>query len=107
MSKEFQAYLTLKGIEHQLTVSHSPQQNGVAERLHCTRMESARAIHCTLYMLPNTFQVEAVMTAAYLRNCTTTLANKEKPTPIKKWYDQNSSLGVLIQSCSQYRNEKA
>ena len=31
MSKDFQAYLTSKGIEHQLTVPHSPQQNGLAE----------------------------------------------------------------------------
>ena len=44
MSKEFQAYLTSKGIEHQLTVPHSPQQNGVAEQLNRTLMESARAM---------------------------------------------------------------
>ena len=44
MSKDFQAYLTSKGIEHQLTIPHSPQQNGVAERLNRTLMESARAM---------------------------------------------------------------
>ena len=44
MSKEFQTYLTSKGIEHQLTVPYSPQQNGVAERLNRTLMESARAM---------------------------------------------------------------
>ena len=31
VSKEFQTYLTSKGIQHQLTIPHSPQQNGVAE----------------------------------------------------------------------------
>ena len=36
VSKNFQAYLALKGIEHQLTVPHSPQQNGVAEWLNYT-----------------------------------------------------------------------
>ena len=44
VSKDFQAYLASKGIEHQLTVPHSPQQNGVAERLNRTLMESARSI---------------------------------------------------------------
>jgi len=34
--EDFQAYLTSKGIEHQLTILHSPQQNGVAERLNRT-----------------------------------------------------------------------
>ena len=38
------AYLTSKGIEHQLTIPYSPQQNGVAERLNRTLMEAARAM---------------------------------------------------------------
>ena len=33
VSKEFDAYLKLKGIRHELSVAHSPQQNGVAERM--------------------------------------------------------------------------
>ena len=31
-SKEFDAYLKSKGILHETTVPHTPQQNGVAER---------------------------------------------------------------------------
>jgi len=64
MSKDFQASLTSKGIEHQLTV-HSLQQNGVAERLNRTLMESARAM-LSHSNLPNKFWAEAVATAAYL-----------------------------------------
>ena len=33
LSTEFQNYLKVKGIRHELTVPHSPQQNGVAERM--------------------------------------------------------------------------
>ena len=42
-SKEFEYYLKSKGICHELTVSHSPEQNGVAEpeRMNRTLMESA------------------------------------------------------------------
>ena len=48
MSKDFQTYLTSKGIEHQLTVPHSPQQNGVAERLNHTLMEEL-CCHMPIY----------------------------------------------------------
>ena len=32
LSKEFTSYMEARGIEHQLTAPHTPQQNGVAER---------------------------------------------------------------------------
>jgi hypothetical protein len=40
-SAEFDAYLASQGIKRQLTVYHSPQQNGIAERLNCTLIEHA------------------------------------------------------------------
>ena len=82
-SKDFQAHLTSKRIEHQLTVPHSPQQNGVAEWLNCTLMESARAM-LSYSNLPNKFWAEAVAIAAYLRNRTTTSADEEQLTPFEK-----------------------
>ncbi len=36
VSKDFDNYFTSKGVEHQLTIPHSPQQYTVAERLNCT-----------------------------------------------------------------------
>ena len=36
LSKEFNAYLTSKGIKHQLTIAYTPEQNGVAERMNRT-----------------------------------------------------------------------
>ena len=65
MSKDLQIYLTSKGIEHQLTVPHSPQQNGVAERLNRTLMESARAMLSHANLLKKLW-AEAIATAAYL-----------------------------------------
>ena len=33
LSNEFQEYLKSKGIQHELTIAHTPEQNGVAERM--------------------------------------------------------------------------
>ena len=41
---EFEAYLKSKQIHHELTVPHSPEQNGVAERMNCTLMETAQSM---------------------------------------------------------------
>ena len=38
-SAEFAAYLTEEGVRHELTIPHTPQQNGVAERLNRTLVE--------------------------------------------------------------------
>jgi len=43
LSAEFDKHLKDQGIERELTVHHSPQQNGVAERLNRTLVEHARA----------------------------------------------------------------
>jgi transposase InsO family protein len=41
LSTEFDRYLKDQGIKRQLTVHHSPQQNGVTERLNRTLVEHA------------------------------------------------------------------
>ena len=38
-STEFGKYLTQEGIKHELTIPHTPQQNGAAERLNRTLVE--------------------------------------------------------------------
>ena len=74
-----------KRIFHELSVPHSPEQNGVAERMNCTLMESAHSM-LSHAGLPNRFWAEAVATAAYVRNRIPTAAIKEDKTPYKRWY---------------------
>ena len=82
LSKEFRSYLKSKGIHHELTVPHSPEQNGVAERMNRTLMETARSMmaHADL---PEKYWAEAVETAAYIRNRTPTTAIKGNKTPLE------------------------
>lgn len=91
VSEEFTTYLKLKGIHHQLTSPHSPQQNGVAERMNRTLIESARSMIAHA-KLPNKYWAEAVATAAYIRNRTPTTAIKENVTPYEKWYERKPNV---------------
>ena len=65
--------------------AESPEQNGVAERMNRTHIESARSMiaHAGL---PNCYWAEAVATAAYVRNRTPSNAIKEHMTPYECWY---------------------
>jgi histone deacetylase 1/2 len=56
-----------KGIQHQKTMPHSPQQNGVAERNNRTLMDKVRPMLVDSG-LPFELWGEAVVTANYLRN---------------------------------------
>ena len=72
-SKAFEVYLKEKGITHQLTVPYNPAQNGVAQRMNRTIVESARSLlfHSNT---PTELWAEAVNTAVYLRNRSPTTA---------------------------------
>ena len=73
-----------KGIFHELSVPHSPEQNGVAERMNHTLMQSA----CSMLShggLPNKYWAEAVATAAYVRNRLPTATINEDKTPYERW----------------------
>ena len=83
MSSEFENYLKKKGIKHETSVTHCPQQNGVAERMNRTLVESARAMICHAG-LSKVFWAEAVNTAAYIRNRVTTATSGQ--TPYERWY---------------------
>ena len=84
LSNEFKVYLKSKGINHELTVPHCPEQNGVAERMNRTLMEMA----CSMMAhagLPNKYWAEAIDAAAYIRNCTSTSSIKGFKTPYEFW----------------------
>ena len=66
-SNEFKKYCTEKGIFREFTNPHTPEQNGVSERLNRTIIETVRSMifHAKL---PLSFWAEAANTAVYLRN---------------------------------------
>ena len=96
---EFRTYLKDKGIRHELTVAHSPEQNGVAERMNRTLVESARAMiaHAEL---PDGYWEKAVSTAAYVRNRTPI---KDDQTPYEQWYGRKPNVTHLrVFGCVAY-----
>ena len=102
LSQELKAYLKSKGIQHELTVPHSPEQNGVAERMNRTLVESARAMiaHAGL---PNSYWAEAIATAAYVRNRTPARAIKEDTTSYERWYGKKPNVTHLkVFGCIAY-----
>lgn len=92
-SAKFDLFCEEAGIEHQLTVPYTPQQNGVSERRNRTVMEMAR---CMLHEkeLPKCFWAEAANTAVFLQNRLPTKALEDK-TPFEAWYGYKPSLSFL------------
>jgi len=82
-SSELLTYLAAKGIRAQTTTPHTPQQNGRAERMNRTLMESARSmLHAR--DLPRGLWGEALTTAAYIRNRCPAAALRGR-TPEEMW----------------------
>jgi len=90
---EFDRYLDRNGIERRLTVPHTPQQNGVAERLNRTLQDMAR---CLMLQsgLTASFWTDAIATACYIRNrCPTSTLNGD--IPFEKWTGDSLSYDNL------------
>ncbi|KAH9754808.1 cysteine-rich receptor-like protein kinase 8 [Citrus sinensis] len=64
---EFLGFCKQEGIQRQFTVTYTPQQNGVAERMNRTLTERIRAMLKTAG-LPNSFWAEAAKTVCYIVN---------------------------------------
>jgi transposase InsO family protein len=64
---KFEKHLEDEGIRHERTVPKTPEENGVAERLNRTLVESARSTLLDAN-LSSSYWAEAVSTAAYLKN---------------------------------------
>ncbi|BBG96571.1 transposable element gene [Prunus dulcis] len=79
LSSEFNSFCAEVGIQRQLTMAYSPQQNGVAERKNRTVVEMAKSM-LHEKSIPYEFWAEAVNTAVYLLNrCPTKSLNKVTP----------------------------
>eukprot|EP00794_Sanderia_malayensis_P011569 gene11569-biopygen9240 len=100
-SKLFGAYLADRGVIHQTTVPDNPAQNGTAERMNRTMMETTRSMMCHA-KVPQTFWAEAVNTAVYLRNQSPTVSLKNA-TPYERWIGQKPDLANLkVFGCVSY-----
>lgn len=82
ISRDFQAFCDELGIVRQFSQSYTPHQNGVAERKNRSLMDKARSM-AFASKLPAHLWPEAVSTANYLINRTSTRANSGT-TPFEK-----------------------
>nr|GEY96269.1 retrovirus-related Pol polyprotein from transposon TNT 1-94 [Tanacetum cinerariifolium] len=92
-NREFKQLCIESGIARHLTVSGTPQQNGLAERMNRTLMDKVR---CLLIQsgLPKTFWAEATCTAVYLINRSPSTAI-DKKTPMEMWSRHPSDYEML------------
>ncbi|KAJ9548963.1 hypothetical protein OSB04_021506 [Centaurea solstitialis] len=100
-SAEFNAFCTSQGITRHHTVVHTPQQNGVAERMNRTIMEKVR---CMLSNsgLAKSFWAEAASTACYIINRSPSYA-LDKKTPFEVWSGKPANYSDLkIFGCPAY-----
>ena len=61
----FASFCAERGIEHQFSSPHAPQQNGVVERKNRTLVEMARTM-LDEYSTPRRFWAEAIATACHI-----------------------------------------
>ncbi|KAH9658981.1 hypothetical protein KPL70_023688 [Citrus sinensis] len=104
-SKEFEDFCKSKGITRHRTVTYTPQQNGIAERMNRTIIERVRCMLLNAN-LSKGFWAEAVTTAAYLINRSTSSALGFK-TPQELWSGKPPDLSNLrIFGCPAYAHIK-
>ena len=100
-SEEFKQHLKKQGTQHELTVPKTPQQNGVAELMNTTFVETIRSMLADSE-LPIQFWTEALSTATYLPNHSPTNAVQDK-TPYEAWTGNKPNVSHLqIFGCDAY-----
>ena len=100
-STKFEEFLKSKGIRHERTIPKTPEQNGVAERLNQTLVETVRSMLLDS-KLPQKFWAEALSTATYLRNRSPTKVI-EGMTPHEAWAKEKPQVKHLrVFGCDAY-----
>ena len=100
-SNEFSDFLLKNGIRKNFTCRYTPQQNGVAERKNRHIAEVARALMAEKNM-PHSFWAEAVSTAIYIMNRTSTAAIHDV-TPEERFTGKKPDLSHLkVFGCIAY-----
>jgi len=92
-SDEFKTFCRKEGIVRHHTIPHTPQQNGVAERMNRTIISKARCMLSNATM-GRQFWAEAANTACYLINRSPSIAI-EKKTPMEVWSGSPSDYSQL------------
>ena len=92
LNHTLEKFFTDKGIIHQTTAPHTPEQNGAAERFNRTIIERTRAMLLDAE-LPKSLWAEAATTANYLRNRSPSL-NRTK-TPWELFYNNKPDVSNL------------
>ncbi|KAG8497424.1 hypothetical protein CXB51_008733 [Gossypium anomalum] len=101
LSDEFNRLCKSEGIMRHLTVRHTPQQNGVTERMNRTIMEKVRCMLSNAN-LPKSFWAETASTACFLINRSPSVAI-EKKTPQEVWSGNPANYSDLkIFGCPAY-----
>nr|GEU80930.1 hypothetical protein [Tanacetum cinerariifolium] len=104
-NREFEQLCIESGIARYLTVSGTPQQNGLAEHMNRTLMDKVRYL-LIQSRLPKTFWAKATYMAAYLINMSPLIAI-EKKIPMEMWSGHPSDYGMLrIFGCVAYPQDK-
>ena len=80
-STKFENNLKKGGLRHELTVSKTPEQNGVADQMNRTLVETVRCMLADA-KLPQKFWAEALTSAVYLQNRSPTKA-RDDMTPFE------------------------
>ena len=100
-SKKFNKYCVDSGIQRQFTILYNPAQNGVSKQKNRTLVESTRSM-LNVAHLPNSFWIEAIATACYLRNISYTKA-LNNITPYQLWTGLRHDLSHLrVFGCLAY-----
>lgn len=86
VNKDFDTFLKENGIGRRLTVSHTPEQNGIAERKNRTLLDTARCLMMQS-SLPATLWAETLNTANYILNRSPTSCHNGK-IAFEKWKGQ-------------------
>lgn len=92
LSNDFDRFCKKHGIHHELSNPHTPEQNGVAERMNRTLVERAK---CLLFDadLPKIFWAEATNMASYIINRSVCAAHNK--TPEEMFYGKKVDLSNL------------
>jgi len=93
-SREFNQFCEDEGINRQVTLPYSPQQNGAAERKNRSLVEMARSM-LVEQDLPLKLWAEAVYTSAYLQNRLPSKAIEDDVTPMEKWCGHKPNVSHL------------